>query len=205
MHFARRMPNNGRPHHTHDRDYRGPEREYRRGFDERYDERTSGRGWSQSGDQFAERDREAASYSRQADRDYERNTTGYGFEDGSIDEDPEYRAAYGAPYGQSGSQAGFGRPVRWRRGPHAGKGPANYQRSDERIRELINEALTEHDEIDATNIEVHVRTGEVILTGTVDDRRMKRLAEDTCERVTGVKDVQNQLKVSYDRRQRPTP
>ena len=81
------------------------------------------------------------------------------------------------------------------RGPHAGTGPESFQRSDERIRELINEALTDHDEIDATHIEVAVKSGEVTLTGTVEDRRMKRLAEDCADRVTGVKDVSNQLKV----------
>ena len=86
------------------------------------------------------------------------------------------------------------------RGPHHGKGPASYQRSDERIKEMVNEALTDHDEIDATSIEVNVKAGEVTLTGTVEDRRMKRLAEECAESVRGVKDVQNQLRVGTERK-----
>ena len=33
------------------------------------------------------------------------------------------------------------------------------------------------------------------LTGTVDDRRTKRLAEDIAESISGVKDVTNQIRV----------
>ena len=40
-----------------------------------------------------------------------------------------------------------------------------------------------------------VRNGEVTLTGTVEDRRMKRLAEDIVEDLSGVKAVQSQLRV----------
>jgi hypothetical protein len=89
-------------------------------------------------------------------------------------------------------QQGFGQGTR---GPHAGKGPQGFQRSDERVKEMIHEALTDHEHIDATHITVDVKSGEVVLTGTVDDRNAKRLAEDIVERVSGVKDVQNQLRV----------
>jgi len=82
-----------------------------------------------------------------------------------------------------------------RRGPHAGKGPVGFQRSDERIRELVCEALTDDGEIDASRIEVSVKGGEVALTGSIEDRRMKRLAEDCVEEVPGVKDVHNQLRI----------
>jgi osmotically-inducible protein OsmY len=78
---------------------------------------------------------------------------------------------------------------------HAGKGPKGWQRSDERIREEVNEALARHPEIDASEIEVRVEKAEVTLTGTVDDRRTKRLAEDIVERVFGVKEVENKVKV----------
>lgn len=80
-----------------------------------------------------------------------------------------------------------------RRGPHRGKGPQGFQRSDERIRESVCEALTDHDDVDASHVEVNVKNGEVTLTGVVDDRHMKRLAEDCVERVPGVRDVHNQL------------
>ena len=78
---------------------------------------------------------------------------------------------------------------------HVGKGPKNWQRSDERIREEVNEALARHPEIDASEIEVKVQGGEVILTGTVTDRRAKRQAEDVAERVFGASEVQNQIRV----------
>jgi osmotically-inducible protein OsmY len=82
-----------------------------------------------------------------------------------------------------------------RRGPHAGKGPVGFQRSDDRIRELICEALTDDGEVDASRIEVSVNGGEVLLTGAIEDRRMKRLAEDCVEAVPGVRDVHNQLRI----------
>ncbi len=81
------------------------------------------------------------------------------------------------------------------RGPHSGKGPVGFQRSDERIRELVCEALTDDGAVDATHIEVSVKGGEVALTGAIEDRRMKRLAEDCVEAVPGVKDVHNQLRI----------
>jgi len=45
-------------------------------------------------------------------------------------------------------------------------------------------------------IEVSVDDGEVSLAGAVGDRRQKRLAEDDCERVAGVKDVHDKLHVA---------
>jgi hypothetical protein len=81
-------------------------------------------------------------------------------------------------------------------GPHAGRGPKNWRRADERICEDINEALTRHPDIDATGIEVKVENGEVTLGGEVDDRRTKRLAEDVAERCAGVRDVHNRLRLS---------
>lgn len=78
---------------------------------------------------------------------------------------------------------------------HAGKGPKGYQRSDERIREHVCEVLTDSHDIDATHIEVTVKNGDVILSGTVEDRNTKRMAEDHVWQLSGVKDVQNNLKV----------
>ena len=81
------------------------------------------------------------------------------------------------------------------RGSHTGRGPKNYTRSDDRIREDINERLTQHPHIDATEIDIEVRNGEVTIKGTVDDRHAKRMAEDITEGVSGVKQVHNQLRV----------
>jgi len=81
-------------------------------------------------------------------------------------------------------------------GKFFGKGPKGYTRSDDRIREDVSERLTDHSEIDASSIELIVKDGEVTLTGTVNDRRSKRLAEDVAEQSRGVKDVHNQIRVS---------
>jgi osmotically-inducible protein OsmY len=94
---------------------------------------------------------------------------------------------YGDTYtGQQGIQ---------QRGHFFGRGPKDYKRSDERIRDDVNEELTVHPDIDAFDIEVRVEGGEVTLTGIVEDRRAKRLAEDVAERSLGVTDVHNQLRV----------
>jgi hypothetical protein len=77
-----------------------------------------------------------------------------------------------------------------------GKGPKSYKRSDQRIEEDVNDILTDEGALDASNLEVKVVDGEVILTGTVSNRREKRLAEDIAESVSGVKNVQNQIRVS---------
>jgi osmotically-inducible protein OsmY len=76
-----------------------------------------------------------------------------------------------------------------------GRGPKGYKRSDDRIREDVSEELWRNSEIDASEIEVQAQNGEVTLTGKVEDRHQKRLAEDIAERCSGVTDVHNQLKV----------
>ncbi|KYG70473.1 hypothetical protein AZI85_00555 [Bdellovibrio bacteriovorus] len=78
---------------------------------------------------------------------------------------------------------------------YTGRGPKNYKRSDERIREEVCEMLTRDQYVDAYNIDVDVVDGEVILRGTVPDRHMKYLAEDSVEKVFGVKDISNRLHV----------
>jgi osmotically-inducible protein OsmY len=80
-------------------------------------------------------------------------------------------------------------------GRFAGRGPKNWHRSDERIREDVNERLTDHPDIDASEIEVQVKNGEVTLAGTLNDRHSKRLAEEVAERVSGVKEVHNQVRI----------
>ncbi|MGQ3299324.1 BON domain-containing protein [Reyranella sp.] len=78
---------------------------------------------------------------------------------------------------------------------HRGKGPKGYTRSDDRIREDVCDCLTDDPMLDAGEIEVEVKDGEVTLSGTVSDRLAKRHAEDMIDRVTGVRDVQNKIKV----------
>jgi len=81
---------------------------------------------------------------------------------------------------------------------HRGRGPKNYTRSDERIREDINDRLTDHDYLDASNIDVAVNSSDVTLTGTVNSRYEKRLAEDIAENVSGVKNVENRIRVENE-------
>ena len=78
---------------------------------------------------------------------------------------------------------------------HRGKGPRNFMYSDDRIIERVCEVLSDDDRIDASEIDVNVKNGEVMLNGSVDDRRAKRLAEDIIEDLPGVSDVQNRLRV----------
>ncbi|MGE5927282.1 MAG: BON domain-containing protein [Gemmatimonadota bacterium] len=79
---------------------------------------------------------------------------------------------------------------------HVGRGPKGYRRSDDRIREDVSEELTRHPAVDASEIEVRVENGEVTLTGSVDSRHAKRMAEDCVEQCSGVKEVHNQLRVN---------
>jgi osmotically-inducible protein OsmY len=78
---------------------------------------------------------------------------------------------------------------------HRGRGPKSYQRSDERIREDVNDRLTEDPWLDASEIEVEVQSREVTLSGMVRSRRDKRRAEDIADSVSGVTHVQNNLRV----------
>ncbi|HZH53991.1 MAG TPA: CBS domain-containing protein [Microvirga sp.] len=82
-----------------------------------------------------------------------------------------------------------------RRGEHRGRGPRNYQRSDDRIREDVSERLMDDPLVDASEIEVTVQNREVTLNGTVRDRNERRRAEDLAESVSGVAHVQNNLRV----------
>ena len=77
-----------------------------------------------------------------------------------------------------------------------GRGPKDYRRSDERIREEVADRMTDDWSLDASDITVTVEDGEVTLSGTVSSRDQKRRAEDVAERVSGVRDVSNQLRVA---------
>lgn len=77
-----------------------------------------------------------------------------------------------------------------------GRGPRNYRRTDERIHEDVCERLTDDPRVDAFDIEVRVKDGEVTLAGNVTSREQKRRAEDVAALVTGVRDVVNELRVA---------
>jgi osmotically-inducible protein OsmY len=79
---------------------------------------------------------------------------------------------------------------------HRGKGPKGYQRSDARIEEDVNDRLSDDPVLDASNITVTVKEAEVTLDGFVSSRWGKRRAEDLVDDVSGVRHVQNNLRVN---------
>jgi BON domain len=99
---------------------------------------------------------------------------------------PHIGTGHGIGYGPGANPPGRG---------YRGLGPKGYQRSDERLLEEVNERLTEHDDLDASEISVSVEKSEVTLNGTVNSRDEKRLAEDLADDVSGVEHVQNNLRV----------
>ena len=84
-------------------------------------------------------------------------------------------------------------------GEFRGCGPKGYQRSDERIKDDINDRLSDDSWVDASDIEVNVENGEATLTGTVTHRNAKRRAEDLAESVSGVTNVENRLKFQLEK------
>lgn len=76
-----------------------------------------------------------------------------------------------------------------------GKGPKGWKRSDERIKDEVCEALNDDYQVDASDIDVSVKDGHVQLSGTVDSRMTKRMAERCVESIRGVQDVQNNLRI----------
>lgn len=70
------------------------------------------------------------------------------------------------------------------------------RRSDDSIRDEIRELLARHPDLGDSQVEVHVEGGEVTLTGRVEDRDARWLAEDLVEPVPGVSLVHNQLRAA---------
>jgi hypothetical protein len=100
-------------------------------------------------------------------------------------------AAYGA-YGADGQEYA-GRDLGGR--DYRGVGPANYTRPDERIREDLNERLTEAHDLDASGLSVEVEDGVATLSGRVPQRWMKHRAEDIADGCTGVREIRNHIVV----------
>jgi hypothetical protein len=186
-------------------------RDYERYDRERVGSRPESEGWPTSWegsvrDRIADRSGRESPYGRYGYSDrYASGEPYYGREPyygGTAGSDWYERPYYGGPpvggyfgyYGRMGQE--LGRPESTR-GRFAGRGPKGYRRSDERIREDVNEQLTMNPDVDASDVEVRVANGIVTLSGIVEDRGEKRLAEDIAESVFGVDDVQNELKVRH--------
>ena len=175
----------------------GGSREYGRGYERDEDYGRGGRYGRDYGRQFE--DHEHGGGHRQAAERY-----GYG---GGMYGQPEggrgFEQTYGPGRDQRRSWMDEGRMQgtgSWQdRGTYSGRGPKGYTRSDDRIKEDVCDRLTDDPEVDASNIEVSVANCEVTLSGTVDSREAKRRAEDCAENVSGVRNVQNSIRVQQGR------
>lgn len=113
------------------------------------------------------------------------------------DDEGAWASQGGRSYGRGTSQGSGG----WMSGgassreSYSGRGPKDYKRSDDRIREEISDRLTDDHGVDASEITVQVQGGEVTLSGSVPTREQKRRAEDLAEWCSGVSDVTNSLRV----------
>jgi osmotically-inducible protein OsmY len=169
----------------------GRGREYGRGYDRDQEYGQGGRYGRDYGRQFEERGY-GGTYGRQAGM--------YG-QGGGLYGQPEagrgFEQTYGPGREQSRSWMHEGqRQGSWQgQGAYAGRGPKGYTRSDDRIKEDVCDRLTDDPGVDASNIEVSVSNCEVNLAGTVDSREAKRRAEDCAENVSGVRNVQNNIRV----------
>lgn len=97
---------------------------------------------------------------------------------------------YGNDSGDGGMREEWGAPARRRPA-----GPRNYRRDDDRIHDEVCNRLARDDELDVSDVEVRVQEGVVTLEGKVNDRRTKYDIEDIAERVFGVQDVINHIRV----------
>ncbi len=82
--------------------------------------------------------------------------------------------------------------------PPQATGPKGYQRPDSRILEDVSDEVMHLHDIDSSDVEVRVDKGEVFLTGTVPERWMKQRIEEAADRVRGVKDITNQLRIKRE-------
>ncbi|WP_334161539.1 BON domain-containing protein [Phenylobacterium sp.] len=130
---------------------------------------------------------------------------GYGRDFGAGGRNQGFDGSWGQGYGGSfdpgGEDLGAGGRT-WidqradaRSGPHAGRGPRGWSRTDARIREAVSEALMEDPLLDAREIEVQVEGGVVSLSGEVPGGSDAHRAEQLARRCGGVGEVRNDLQV----------
>jgi hypothetical protein len=132
---------------------------------------------------------------RERDDDFNDHET-YWNENFTSERDRTPRRFQGTAMRSEGRSGIFNRDRQESRGGFFGKGPKNWKRSDERIKEDVSESLYRDYDIDASEIEVDVKDGVVTLSGTVEDRQSKRAAEECIENLSGVVDVHNRLRIA---------
>jgi osmotically-inducible protein OsmY len=208
--------------------YRGEDWHRDRGFGREFNrdergpfERTGDEVRSWFGDEEAARRRrmDEARYGRDwdrygrgdADRNWDYRASPRDWEDrGVYGRDWDYGHRMGFDYSRGPRSWGAERPGSGERferyemnrpghGWFTGRGPRGYQRSDDRIREDVCDRLADDPWVDAGDIEVTVRAGEVTLSGNVRERSDKRRVEDVIENVSGVREVHNNLHVGTSR------
>lgn len=145
-------------------------------------------GYGQSGFGYPHRYGEPGGYSRSGMNRFS------GYESGAAGYGPSTGYGYGPASDYLRSEPARGE-MRGRN--FSGRGPRSYRRSEDRIKEDVIERLTRHPDLDASDIDVRVESDTVVLTGVVEDRKAKRLAEDIAEDVWGAEDVRNELKVRH--------
>lgn len=131
---------------------------------------------------YAERD--------SASQDYDRSFDPYGFGGRNyMERNPQWR-----PEREEQFRTGDYRQASdYRYSDHAGRGPRDYTRSDERLKEDLCERLTRAPHIDASDISVEVNDGRVTLNGKVDSRHTKYNVENLVDVCMGVKEIDNRL------------
>jgi osmotically-inducible protein OsmY len=75
------------------------------------------------------------------------------------------------------------------------RSPSQRDRSDEKIRQALKDALLYDPRVDSFNPRVSVSDGNVTITGVVDNLKAKRAAEQNAQNTVGVERVRNYLKV----------
>jgi hypothetical protein len=190
-------------------DYNYPRSSYGGGRGYEDDDRGYGQGRNYRSGDYGSSAASGEDYGRGGDYGQSRGNRSGADYGGGYDRGNEGRGRYGSDeYGASSrsqGRGGSGTPV-WlyseyywvTPGPHSGVGPRNFERSADTLKERVCERLQGNGGIDAAEIDVEVDSEEVTLTGTVKDRRQKRLAEECAESVYGVRDVHNRLSVKRD-------
>jgi hypothetical protein len=121
---------------------------------------------------------------------------GYGWE-GAFGSEGEYSARSdrvrpgGRPSGYAPQHGAAAQPQR-----NVRRGPKNYTRSDDRIKEEIFDAIARDQRIDASDVTIDVQGAKVTLYGSVAHRQMKHWIEDIAAECYGVTDVDNKLTVA---------
>lgn len=134
-------------------------------------------------------------------QDWNRTVGGgsYGQPSASYGQGSYARSSYGGDRDESwGEQIRHAGEQVVNRVKRAFRGPKGYKRSDERIREDVNDRLAQQYDFDPSEVEVQVQSGEVTLSGTVRSRHEKFIAEELADEISGVTEVHNQIRVKRE-------